>query len=278
MVRVFEDSQENGETIMRRLEGKAGGGHCGVEMYRVICHPKLLDVVESLTGPEIIGSSVYRIRPKVPGKVRGVVPWHQDSGYFMPLCDNYLVLTVWIPLVDATARNGCMQILPRAHRQGVSTHHTGGNAGFLVIEDQDLPLPPDRAITAECPLGGVVLMTNMTPHSSTPNESDIVRWSIDLRYQGSEVPNNVNIWEQVVAGQVWFRRKRFRWRATRRRPISSSAAAATPSVWRPMTSSRAAARRLTRSRRSPTRCAVGNRSEPDPVGWVESSKPALPSN
>ena len=45
-------------------------------------------------------------------------------------------------------------------------------------------------------------MTNLTPHSSTPNESDVVRWSIDLRYQGSEVPNNVNIWPQVVAGQT----------------------------------------------------------------------------
>ena len=37
-------------------------------------------------------------------------------------------------------------------------------------------------------------MTNLTPHCSTPNHSDIVRWSVDLRYQGAEAPNNVGLW------------------------------------------------------------------------------------
>jgi hypothetical protein len=194
---IYHDSKENGEAIIRELEGPAGGGHHGIEMFRIIMHPKLLTVVESLVGPEIVGSSVYRIRPKIPRIGRGVVPWHQDSGYFMQLCDNQLILTCWIPLVDANAYNGCMQILPRAHRQGIFTHHTGGNAGFLVIEDTDLPYEPQQAITAEVPLGGAVFMTNMTPHCSTPNHSDIVRWSVDLRYQGAEAPNNAGLWPSV---------------------------------------------------------------------------------
>jgi phytanoyl-CoA hydroxylase len=194
LARIYGESKENGEAIIHDLEGPAGGGHHGVEMFNVIAHPKLLAVVEDLVGPEIIGSSVYRIRPKIPGIGRGIVPWHQDSGYFAQLCDNHLILTVWIPLVDANARNGCMQILPRAHRRGICTHHTGGNAGFLVIEDGDLPDNPRQAVTAEVPLGGAVLMTNLTPHCSTPNYSDIVRWSVDLRYQGASAPNNAGLW------------------------------------------------------------------------------------
>src|SRR5947207_2694107 len=43
--------------------GKGGGGHAGEELFKVITHPKLLARVESLVGPEIVGSSVYRVRP-----------------------------------------------------------------------------------------------------------------------------------------------------------------------------------------------------------------------
>jgi ectoine hydroxylase-related dioxygenase (phytanoyl-CoA dioxygenase family) len=137
---------------------------------------------------------VYRIRPKLPGNNRGVVPWHQDSGYFAELCDRHLILTVWIPLVDATLRNGCMSILPGAHRQGILTHHTGGNAGFLVIKDEDLPAVPQAPVVAEVPFGGAVLMTNLTPHCSTENHSGGIRWSIDLRYQAAEAPHNAGLW------------------------------------------------------------------------------------
>ena len=39
--------------------------------------------------------------------------------------------------------------------------------------------------------GGVLLLTNVTPHCSTPNRTDVVRWSLDLRYQHAAVPNNI---------------------------------------------------------------------------------------
>jgi hypothetical protein len=170
--------------------GKGGGGHAGEELFRIITHPKLLAKVESLVGPEIVGSSVYRVRPKVPGLPHGVVPWHQDSGYFAPHCDDRMILTCWMPLVDATVENGCLWVLPRTHRSVVYRHHTGGHAGYLVITDEDLP--PGEAIPVPVPIGGVLFLTNLTPHSSGENRSDVVRWSLDLRYQDPQVPNNVD--------------------------------------------------------------------------------------
>jgi len=197
--RIYEDSKEAGEAIMRDLEGPAGGGYTGPEMFKLITHPKLVAVIESLVGPEIVGSSVYRIRPKMPGTTsRGIVPWHQDSGYFAEHCDAHTIVTCWVPLVDATERNGCMKILPRAHRRGIAKHYTGGHAGFLVIKDEDL-LDTSVAVTAECPAGGAVLMTNLTPHCSTPNFENYVRWSLDLRYQGAEAPNNVDVFPEIDA-------------------------------------------------------------------------------
>jgi phytanoyl-CoA hydroxylase len=189
---IARDSEENGVAIIRYLEGLRGGGFHATEMFDVISHPKLLKAVSKLLGTnEIVASSVYRVRPKLPKLGRGVVPWHQDSGYFAAHCDKHMIITCWIPLVDATVENGCMQILPRTHEGEVATHHTGGNAGFLVIKDENLPDDPRRAITAACPRGGVVFMTNRTPHCSTPNYSNHVRWSLDLRFQSLDVPNNV---------------------------------------------------------------------------------------
>ena len=199
---IYRDSKENGEAIMRHLEGLRGGGFHAPEMFDVISHPKLLKKVGGLlASEEIVASSVYRIRPKLPNIGRGIVPWHQDSGYFAPMCDREMIITCWIPLVDATVENGCMQILPRTHLGEVVTHHTGGNAGFLVIKDENLPDDPRKAITAACPRGGVVFMTNRTPHCSTPNYSDHIRWSVDLRYQSAEAPNNVGLWPEAVNDQ-----------------------------------------------------------------------------
>lgn len=190
LTRLVDDHPELTGEYMAALEGRAGGGHTGREMFGIITHPHLLEAMECLLGPEIVGSSVYRIRPKLPGFARGVVPWHQDSGYFAAHCDQSLIVTCWLPLVDATPENGCLQLLPRRHGRGVVRHHTGGNAGYLVIADEDLPGPPAEAVTVPVPLGGVLLMTNLTPHCSTPNTTDTIRWSIDLRYQGRDVPTN----------------------------------------------------------------------------------------
>src|SRR5437764_4808591 len=88
------------------------GGLCGPAFFNLIRNPKLLDIAEALCGPELIASSVYRLRPKIPSYSYGAVPWHQDSGYTEPYCDKSMMLTVWLPLVDATEENGCMWVIP----------------------------------------------------------------------------------------------------------------------------------------------------------------------
>ncbi len=198
LTRLLSDHPELQSEYFRAIEGKGGGGHVGSAMFSVLTHPRLLDAMEDLVGEEIVASSVYRIRPKVPHLGRGIVPWHQDSGYISPHCDTELIVTVWIPLVDANQENGCLQVLPHAHRQGVARHHTGGNAGFLVINDDDLPVAIGEAVTVPVPRGGALLMTNLTPHCSTPNTTDTIRWSVDLRYQSATVPSNIAIPEAEV--------------------------------------------------------------------------------
>jgi len=187
---LFNANAEAGERLTGAIMGKGGGGFKGQAMLDFLRHPPLVSCIESLVGPQIVGSSVYRVRPKAPGYTRGAVPWHQDSGYFLSHCDKSLIVTCWIPLVDATIDNGCMYVLPKSHHSGVVRHYTGGQGGYLEIAQEDLPARTPVAV--EMGAGSVLFMTNLTPHASFENKTDIVRWSVDLRYQDPEVPHNID--------------------------------------------------------------------------------------
>ncbi|HMD86022.1 MAG TPA: phytanoyl-CoA dioxygenase family protein [Terriglobia bacterium] len=159
--------------------------------FGLMTNPKLLDVAEQLCGPELIASSVYRLRPKVPSHSWSPVPWHQDSGYFEPYCDLGLILTVWLPLVDATEERGCLWVMPRMHKGGLFFHQPDAMAHYLVIPDEEFG--GRQPVPAPVPKGGVLLLTNRTPHASFENKTDVVRWSMDLRYQSATLPTNAPI-------------------------------------------------------------------------------------
>jgi ectoine hydroxylase-related dioxygenase (phytanoyl-CoA dioxygenase family) len=159
--------------------------------FGLMTNPKLLDVAEQFCGPELIASSVYRLRPKVPSHSWSPVPWHQDSGYFEPYCDLGLILTVWLPLVDATEERGCLWVMPRMHKGGLFYHHPDAMSHYLVIPDEEFG--GRQAVPAPVPKGGVLFLTNRTPHASFENKTDVVRWSMDLRYQSAALPTNAQI-------------------------------------------------------------------------------------
>jgi ectoine hydroxylase-related dioxygenase (phytanoyl-CoA dioxygenase family) len=159
--------------------------------FHLITNAKLLDVAEQFCGPELIASSVYRLRPKVPSHAWSPVPWHQDSGYMEPYCDFGLMLTVWVPLVDATEERGCLWVIPGVHKGGLFFHHPDAQNHYLVIPDTEFE--GHQPVCAPVKKGGVLLLTNRTPHASFENKTNIVRWSMDLRYQSASLPTNASI-------------------------------------------------------------------------------------
>ena len=167
------------------------GGLAGPAFFNLIRNPKLLDIAESLCGPELIASSVYRLRPKIPNYSYGAVPWHQDSGYTEPYCDKALMLTVWLPLVDANKENGCMYVIPGVHKSGIVRHATRQGKPYLIIPED--ALPKREPVCMPVKKYGALFLTNMTPHASFDNSTDIVRWSMDLRYQSASLPTNAKI-------------------------------------------------------------------------------------
>ena len=114
------------DAIYRELDIMYLRGRASFEFLR---NDRLLDMVESLVGPEITCSPIQHTRAKLPAGVTPsgsdphVAPWHQDAGVTWEEADPHFILTVWLPLCAATSENGCLQILPRAHRNGLVQHH-----------------------------------------------------------------------------------------------------------------------------------------------------------
>jgi phytanoyl-CoA hydroxylase len=164
--------------------------HFGPAVFAMLRNPDVLDVAESLIGPEIYSNPVQHVRLKPPesrvprdpvtGRVLlGATPWHQDAGVVIEEADETEMLTVWVPIWDATEENGCLCVVPRNHGVGLLQHCVSPIKGNHLPEER---FDAERAIPVPVRRGGALFMHRQTPHCSLPNNSDDVRWSMDLRY------------------------------------------------------------------------------------------------
>lgn len=160
-------------------------------VFDLMRHPRILDVVECLIGPEIYSSPVQQMRMKPParnltGTLKGhsnvgATTWHQDIVALLPEADDTQQLTVWVAITEATIDNGCLVSIPGSHREGPKVHCSNlaiasepQVPGKLMEGREAVPLPVKR--------GGVVLFHKTNIHRALPNRSDALRWSLDLRY------------------------------------------------------------------------------------------------
>ncbi|MBN8525469.1 MAG: phytanoyl-CoA dioxygenase family protein [Planctomycetes bacterium] len=209
--------------LLARQSDEMHGGNdiadiLGDAMFALMRHPRLLDAVASLLGDEISLNPIQHLRAKPPaeqGRRLGYyeVPWHQDSGVTTPDADAALVVTAWTPLLGASEEMGCMRLIPGFHRRGHVRHVRDPQYGTCI--DPAL-IPADGHVPAVCAPGEVVLMSQFTPHCSTPNRSAVCRWSMDLRYQAAGTPS----------GRAWLPSTLVR---SRRDP---AAEVRDPAVWR----------------------------------------------
>jgi hypothetical protein len=173
--------------------------HHPPEVFRLLRNPRLLDAVERFIGPEIYSNPVQHIRIKPPQRLlsedvlsNSLVSrtfWHQDQGVVTPDADSTKMLTVWVPVTDATEENGCLMVAPGSHRRGLALHCV--TPGKFQIPDRLIGAGP---IPLPMKAGDVLFMHKLTMHSSLSNRSDDLRWSFDLRY------NPVG----QASGRSWF--------------------------------------------------------------------------
>ena len=178
----------------------------GPAVFNILRHPRLLDLMEEVVGPEIYSNPIQHGRLKLPESrairdaegniLQGATPWHQDNGVTQPEADDTDMITVWFPLWDAPIESGCLEVIPRSHRQGVIDHCPAVWSGFG-IPDKLVEKP--KAVSLPMARGDLLLLHRRTCHSSLPNLSNRVRWSFDLRYNPTHQPSGRSAFPGFVA-------------------------------------------------------------------------------
>ena len=165
------------------------------ELFASIRHPRLLDVLESVIGPEILASPIYHVNVKLAQRhlqeVEAVAKasgqdnpalegfynfqvgnthWHMDAISGLRDSHGSHIVNAWIPLTEASAENGCLLVIPGSHTSGIRKE----------------PFPEgfaDDAVTIPMSPGDVLFLDNKLLHSATQNTSaDDYRWAFNFRY------------------------------------------------------------------------------------------------
>lgn len=153
------------------------------EMYEFLKHPSLLDIAQDLLGtPEISVHGVFNARPKLPDQHWTDTPWHQDAQYYRDAEAGHVV-SIWIPLQPVTELNSCLQVAPGL--QGGPLHEDCEDAtGFVGLSKEDQA--GLHGISIDMQRGDALCFHQKTPHRALSNQSDSVRWSMDVRYEATD--------------------------------------------------------------------------------------------
>ena len=150
-LRIFSAEEAAGHREqLENIEAQQGPMHYRTKPYllmksasEIARNPVLLDVVESLLGPDILlWDSAYVIKEP---KNKKYVSWHQDLTYWG--LDGEELVTAWVALSEVTTENGCMKMLPGSHHQGKHDHHSTFNEENILHRGQELNLEIDEEQT-----------------------------------------------------------------------------------------------------------------------------------
>jgi len=153
--------------------------------YDIARHPRVLDAVESLIGPNILAWSSAWFS-KMPGD-RAFVSWHQDGTYWN--LSEPTVVTAWIALTSATRANGCMRVVAGTHQHPMMPQCETYAADNVLSRGQEIAVEVNEADAVDLVLepGEMSLHHIWTVHGSQPNTSQVPRIGLAIRYVAPQV-------------------------------------------------------------------------------------------
>jgi len=165
-----------------RLRVKA---HLGFPwMVELASHPKVLDVIEDLIGPNI---RLYLSSLWPKGARDGkFVSWHQDSAYYG--LEPHEEVTAWVALTPSNRHNGCVRVIPGSHRGADFQHVETYDASNLLSRGQTIQGIDERiAVDMELRAGQFSVHHEKLVHGSAANDSDDRRIGIAFMYLPTHV-------------------------------------------------------------------------------------------
>lgn len=190
----------------------------------IVHHPKVLDAVEDLIGPDIL---VYHLTMHIKEAQSDLrVLWHQDDDYFH--LDPPAHVTAWVALSEASERAGCMRMIPGSYREGLVPHAEKPAEDHLIrlgkgihdrFGDQDGVAVPLKA-------GEMSLHNTHTIHASGPNRADDRRIGVGISYVPAHVRPISDPRSSALLVRGADRHRHFHPEARLRRSLSPDARAA----------------------------------------------------
>jgi ectoine hydroxylase-related dioxygenase (phytanoyl-CoA dioxygenase family) len=173
-VREFLAAQPEGRFGVAGTDTQTVAPHLVVRsplLHDLCCREPLAGIARDLLGANVRvywEQAVY----KQPHSAEPVL-WHQDNGYTFVEPQSYL--TCWVAITDATLENGCVTVMPGAHRDGTLLHRDtpiGQECWGDLTQARSVPV---RA-------GSVVVFTSLTPHFTAANTTGAVRKAYIVQY------------------------------------------------------------------------------------------------
>jgi non-heme Fe2+,alpha-ketoglutarate-dependent halogenase len=144
-----------------------------------IRHPRILDMVEDLIGPNILcWTTHWFIKEANSTKF---VSWHQDNNYWGVETDD--LVSVWLALSPATLESGCIRILPGSHKQAALEHVDTWAEDNMLTRGQTIEgIDESKAVNLELAPGEAAIFDYRLAHASHANRSDDRRIGLGIRY------------------------------------------------------------------------------------------------
>jgi ectoine hydroxylase-related dioxygenase (phytanoyl-CoA dioxygenase family) len=147
-------------------------------LNKILRSAALLDVVETLMGPEIC---LYhsKLLPK-EARSGAATPWHQDYAYWQREDNQPLMMNCQLAIDAATLENGCLEFIPGSHKWGLQEHERHEQTFGMFLPGHYYKR--EEGVAVEMQPGDGVFFTSLVIHGSAPNTSDSSRWANTFAY------------------------------------------------------------------------------------------------
>ncbi|NCG41702.1 MAG: phytanoyl-CoA dioxygenase [Actinobacteria bacterium] len=146
----------------------------------LVHHPKVLDAVEAVIGPDIL---VYHSTTWIKeAQTPAFVHWHQDGTYFF--LEPHLHVTAWVAISDCPPESGWVRVISGSHKLGQFQHNDDPGQWNMIKRGQGIFDQFDEGAGVLMPLraGEMSLHHTDVVHSSAGNETDHRRVGIGISY------------------------------------------------------------------------------------------------
>ena len=208
---LFTPEEMNGfRASFDELEAREGPEKCAIGLqgrhideefiWQMAADPRVVDAVSACMGDDVMLLSTHFFCKYPEPNNKKYVAWHQDITYWG--LEPPEAHTAWIAVDDADVENGCMEVIPGSHRDGIATHGTSETTDNLLSIHQEISddlVDTSKAVPIELTAGQTSIHDGQLFHASRPNRSDRRRCGLTVRF----IPPQARQVEENSLGHQW---------------------------------------------------------------------------